>query len=292
MRATQVSAPRRLGELLAAGAEWLERRGVAEARLDCELLAARLLRLPRLSLPMESERLLPQSQVEALRRDVLRLASGEPLQYVLAEWDFRGHTLTVDRRALVPRPETEQLVQQILDTPEVWRHHHPAIADIGTGSGCIVIALALERPAGRYLAIEREAGALELARENAARHGVAERIAFRQGEGCCGVAPGSLDAIVSNPPYIATGALAALPRNVRDFEPRAALDGGADGLAVLREIVHDAAMTLRPRGWCFLEIGDDQGSAVRSLLERAGFAECAILRDLAGKVRYARGRLP
>lgn len=292
MPPTQATAPRRLGELLTAGAEWLERRGVDEARLACELLAARLLRLPRLCLPMESRRLLASSQVEALRRGLRRLGRGEPLQYVLAEWDFRGHTLTVDRRALVPRPETEQLVQQLLDTPDVWRHPHPAIADIGTGSGCIVIALALERPAGRYLAIEREADALALARENAARHGVAERIVFRQGEGCAGVAPGSLDAVVSNPPYIATGALAGLPRKVRDFEPRTALDGGADGLAVLREIVHDAAMTLRPRGWCFLEIGDDQGAAVRSLLERAGFAQSAILRDLAGQVRYARGRLP
>lgn len=280
-----------LGELLAAGERWLARRGVEDGRRSCEWLAARVLGLPRLRLPLESRRLPTPRQLAALRRGVVRLGTGEPLQYVLGEWDFRGRTLKVDRRALIPRPETEQLVQLVLDEGEVWRVPRPAICDVGTGGGCIVVSLAAERPAGRYLAVEREAGALALARENAVRCGVAERIRFRQGEGCAGVAAAGLDAVVSNPPYIATGALEGLPRPVRDFEPRQALDGGADGLAVLRDVIHDAALALRPGGWCFLEIGEEQGEAVRELLEKTGFGAVAVLGDLAGRIRYARGRM-
>ncbi|MDD5704658.1 MAG: peptide chain release factor N(5)-glutamine methyltransferase [Kiritimatiellae bacterium] len=281
---------RRLESLLSAGAAWLSARGVDDARLACELLAARLLDIPRLELTLDRDRVLPPRLVAALRRGVMRLGAGEPLQYVLGEWDFRGHTLKVDRRALVPRPETEQLVQWALDTDSLWQTPAPYICDTGTGSGCIVISLAIERPRGRYLAVERDPDALSLARENAALCGVSERISFRLGEGCGHTAPGSLDAVVSNPPYIRSAALASLSRQIREHEPRQALDGGEDGLLVLRDVIHDSAMALRAGGWCLLEIGDDQGDEVRALLEMAGFTEVTIRRDLAGKVRFAGGR--
>jgi release factor glutamine methyltransferase len=281
-----------LGALLDAAARWLKARGIDEARLPCELLATRILRLPRLQLPLEQARRLAPWQVAALRRGVLRLGAHEPIQYILGEWDFRGLTLKVDRRALIPRPETEQLVQRVLDQPEIWRAPAPRLCDIGTGSGCIAVGLAVEAPRGHYVAVDREAAALDLARENAKRHGVASRITFLHGENCAHLPPATLDAVVSNPPYIASPVCETLSTRIRDFEPRSALDGGADGLKILRNLIPDAAMVLKPHGWCFLEIGLDQGEAVRALLAQAGFTEIAIARDLAGMIRFARARMP
>jgi release factor glutamine methyltransferase len=289
--ASPLTEDRPLGDLIAAGTAWLAVREIGEPRIKCELLAARLLGVPRLQLPLERSRILPAPLVDALRRGVVRLGNHEPIQYVLGEWDFRGLTLRVDRRALIPRPETEQLVQLVLDEPDLRLIPSPLICDIGTGCGCIAISLAVEAPGGIYTAVDREAEALALARENAARHAVAQRITFLQGESCAHAAPGSLDVVVSNPPYIATAVCAALPRQIRDYEPNTALDGGADGLDILRDIVHDTALRLKPRGWCFLEIGDDQGPAVRDLLTQVGFETVEILRDLAGKIRFARARM-
>jgi release factor glutamine methyltransferase len=278
--------------LLEASVRWLAARGVAEPRIACELLAARILRLPRLQLSLERSRQLRPLQVAALRRGVLRLGTHEPVQYILSEWEFRGLTLKVDRRALIPRPETEQLVQRVLDHSEVWQAPVPRLADIGTGSGCIAISLATEVPRCEIVAVDREPAALELARENAACHNVATRIKFIQGEFCAGLPTASLDALVSNPPYIASHTCEQLPTLIRDFEPRSALDGGTDGLEVLRHLIPDAAMALKPHGWCFLEIGHDQGEAVRALLGQAGFTDITIARDLAGQIRFAQARIP
>ncbi len=285
-------ATRPLGELLDAGCVWLRRRGIEEAALKCEWLAARLLRVGRLQLAEARSRPLPPRLVDALRRGIVRLGHQEPLQYVLGEWDFRGLTLKTDRRALIPRPETERLVQVLLDQADIWNRPAPRICDIGTGSGCIVISLAVEAPQGDYLAIDREAAALDLARENGARHHVADRIAWIQGESCARLTAASLDAVISNPPYIASVACDALEPQIRAFEPRSALDGGPDGLHILRDIIHDTALALKPGGWCFLEIGDTQGPAVHDLLLQAGFTDPAILPDLAGKPRYARAQMP
>ncbi|NLF23500.1 MAG: peptide chain release factor N(5)-glutamine methyltransferase [Lentisphaerae bacterium] len=286
------SDARPLGELLDAGAAWLEARGVDEAAAQCAWLAARLLRQPRLQLALQRDRRLDEGQIDALRRGIVRLGNHEPIQYVLGEWDFRGLTLAVDRRALIPRPETEQLVQLVLDQKALWEAHAPRICEVGTGSGCIVVSLAVEAPLGDYLATDCDADALSLARENAARHGVAGRITFLHAPSCAPAPPASLDAVVSNPPYIATDTCTRLPRRIRDFEPPGALDGGADGLAILRDVIHDAALRLKRQGWCFLEIGADQGPAVRALLLQAGFASAEIRRDLAGHDRLACGRMP
>ena len=289
---TPTAETRPLAELLDAAVRWLGARGVAEPRLPCELLAARILRLPRLQLPLERSRRLLPWQVAALRRGVLRLGAHEPVQYILGEWEFRGLPLKVDRRALIPRPETEQLVQRVLGHPGVWQASAPLLGDIGTGSGCIAVSLAVEAPRCKVMAVDRESAAIELARANAARHGVAARITFIHGELCAGLPPASLDAVVSNPPYIDSRTCGQLPAMIRDFEPLSAIDGGSDGLAVLRDLIPDAALALRPHGWCFLEIGHDQGAAVRALLEQAGFAEIEIARDLAGQVRFAQARMP
>ena len=289
---TTPAEPAPLGTLLDAAVRWLGNRGVADARQPCELLAARLLSLPRLQLPLERSRRLLPGQVAALRRGVLRLGAHEPVQYILGEWDFRGLTFKVDRRALIPRPETEQLVQRVLDHPGLRQAPAPRLCDVGTGSGCIAVSLAAEVPRGEVVAVDLDPGALDLARENAARHGVAARITFIQGACCAGLPPASLDAVVSNPPYIDTRTCGQLPALIRDYEPRRALDGGADGLEILRHLIPDAALVLKPHGVCFLEIGHDQGDAVRALLEQAGFTEIEIARDLAGHIRFAQARMP
>ncbi len=281
----------RIGDILSAGAAWLESRKVEDARLQCEWLAAALLSSSRTELELAAGREAPDEFVEGMRDGVKRLARGEPVQYVVGEWDFRCLTLKTDSRALIPRPETEQLVQLALDEREVWERAAPRLYDIGTGTGCIAISLATERPQCACVAVDVDDGALSLARENAERCGVADRIEFRLGRNCDGAAEASLDAVVSNPPYIASRVVDGLPPLIRDHEPRLALDGGPDGLDVVREVVNDAAIALRPGGWCFLEIGDEQGEAVRGILEDAGFSAIAVLADYAGLTRFAKGRI-
>jgi len=231
------------------------------------------------------------------------VADGEPLQYVLGEWDFRHLTLTVDRRALIPRPETELLVDLVLEAKELWYPSvaaaagrsvaipsSPLILDVGTGSGCIILSLATERPQGRYIAIDASTDALKLARANATRCGAADRVEFRHSHGCGEFPAGSVDAIVANLPYIPTAVVATLDRNVREHEPHLALDGGPDGLDIVRHVARDAVMVLRPGGWLFLEIGDEQGPATHDLLEHLGLVEISVLADLAGKTRFVRAR--
>jgi len=246
---------------------------------------------PRLDLHLRMSQPIGTVRATALRRGLTRVAAGEPVQYVLGEWDFRGLTLKVDRRALIPRPETELLVDLVLGAQELWRQERPQVVDVGTGSGCIALSLAQERPQARITAVDTSAAALELARENATRCGLADRVTFHEESGCGTFQAGSIDAIVSNPPYIASGVVPTLDRWIYEHEPLAALDGGPDGLTCIRAITRDAAMVLKQGGWLFYEIGDDQGPAVRELLESHGFADVRIGHDWAGQVRFATARM-
>ncbi len=282
---------RPLAALINAGCAFLERHGIPFPRVACELLAGRLLNCPRLELHLHLQRSVGTERAAALRRGLARVAAGEPVQYVLGEWDFRRLTLKVDRRALIPRPETEQLVDLVLAEQAVWRNGSPWVIDVGTGSGCIILSLAQERPQGRYVATDTSVAALALACENAVRCGLAERVDFREGSGCGAFQAGSVDAVVSNPPYIACDVVPTLDRWICEHEPLSALDGGPDGLACIREITRDAAMVLKPGGWIFYEIGDDQGPAVREILESHGLADVVIHNDWAGKVRFASARM-
>lgn len=288
---TPDAGERPLVELLDAGSAFLERHRIAFPRLACELLASRLLACTRLDLHLRLRQPLGTRRAAALRRGLTRVAAGEPLQYVLGEWEFRSLTLNIDRRALIPRPETEQLVDLILAAPEVWAREAPLIVDVGTGSGCIVLSLAQERPQAVLVATDISAAALELARENAERCGLAARVTFREEAGCGAFLAGSVDAVISNPPYITRDTVSTLERHIREYEPITALDGGVDGLDCIRAISRDAALVLKPEGRIFFEIGDDQGPAVRDILEAHGFAEVAILNDWAGKTRFATARM-
>lgn len=278
-----------LGGMLSAAAEWLSAKGVADARLQCEWLAAALLSRRRTSLVLDE--IPPEEFVSRMRAGIRRLGCGEPVQYVIGEWDFRCLTLSTDRRALIPRPETEQLVELVFGEESLWLNPRPRIYDVGTGTGAIALSLAFERPGCEVVAVDCEEAALSLARENAARCGLAGKVDFILGKNCAGAGPATLDAVVSNPPYIAASVVDGLPRHIKDFEPRTALDGGPDGLDVLRGLVHDAAIALKRGGFIFLEIGDDQGDAVNALLDDAGFSNIGIFSDFAGKTRFAKGRI-
>jgi len=233
----------------------------------------------------------PVGQRAALRYEQLlgERARRIPLAYVTGEREFWSLRLRVDRRVLVPRPETETLVEAALERIGPGAR----VADVGTGSGAIVIALAHEVGSGVFIGTDRCASAIEVARANAAEHGLAKRIEFFAGDllaplaGLCGL----LDALVSNPPYIPTAELDDLQPEVRDFEPRAALDGGADGLALIARLIAGAPPLLRRGGWLLLEIGAGQADPVRALLQRTGrFEDVSTRRDLAGIERVIAAR--
>ena len=266
--------------------------GIEESQLKAEWAAAHVLGCPRLALRLETERVMAPSSAERLAALGDRLALGEPLQYVLGVCEFHGREFQVDRRALIPRPETEELVELALNVSKGWNVAEGAVADVGTGSGCIAVTMTLDRPGLRVYATDPSAEALALARENAARHGVEARITFLRGFGLIPLATTMLDLVISNPPYIASSALADLPHDVRDYEPHQALDGGPDGLGVIAQVIREAADRLRPGGMILLEIGEDQEARVVSLLAAAGFRGATVRRDVAGHPRFAMGTQP
>lgn len=280
---------KRLLEVLQAATEYLAARGVETARLTTEQLMSHVLQCPRLQLYVRFETLLTEPQLEALRRGVKRLAAGEPLQYVVGDTGFMGHVFKTDRRALIPRPDTEPLVEAVLGCEELWDGKLPAVIDVGTGSGCIAISLALARPAA-YTAVDVSEDALALARENAVALQVADHIAFRLGDLLQGLEAATADAVVANLPYIRRADLATLPRHIREHEPVLALDGGEDGLDAIRRLADVALSVLRPGGWLFLEIGSDQGQAVRDCLEMRGYLGVTLRQDLGGRDRVVWAR--
>jgi release factor glutamine methyltransferase len=282
---------KRLLEVLQASADYLAGKGVDQPRLTAEQLMSHVLRCPRLQLYLRFEVSLDESHLAPLRTAIKRLGAGEPLQYVLGDTEFMGHRFKVDPRALIPRPETEELVERVLNCTALWAEPSPLLADVGTGSGCLVISLALARPEARYLAIDASPAAIELARENAALHKTVS-IDFRVGDLLGGVADGSLDAVIANLPYIPTHDCTTLPRHIREHEPLSALDGGTDGLSVIRRLASGAWEGLKPRGHLFLEIGFDQGGRVVKCLQTLGFEAVIVHPDLGGRDRMVEAHKP
>ena len=278
--------------VLRDGAAFLARKNIEHPRIACELLLARLLNRPRLSLHLVGDQSLQEHYLEAMRRGIRRVAAGEPVQYVIGQTEFMGHVFKTDARALIPRPETETLVHRVLEDKALWARHHPVIADLGTGTGCIVLSLAKAMPEARYIGLDPSAAALELATENRQVLGLQEQVALAEGDLADAIEPAMLDALVANLPYVATADWEALPVHIRDHEPRVALDGGPDGLHVIEQAVQDAVMVLKPQGRLFLEIGADQGARVTALLRDTGFSDTGIQSDLAGRDRVAFGVWP
>jgi len=280
-------------DILRLSAEYLVQKGVPDAQVAAELLVARLLKCGRGFLSPRLDETPDAKYVDAMRRGVSRLAAGEPVQYVLGEWDFRLLTLSCDRRALIPRPETEELVTRVLKFAKTYGTGCPFIVDVGTGSGCIVLSLAREMQDGVFLGIDISPDAVSLAQENAVRCGLGDRVKFAVADGLDEFdEPQSVDILVSNPPYIATADCAALDPRIRNWEPMSALDGGPAGLDFYERLVGDAINVMKPGGGVFFEIGDGQGEALRKLFFDAGFDDIRIEKDYAGHDRYAYAVLP
>ena len=284
------------GEVIAKSSDFLRGKKVPDARVASELLAARLLHLGRGMLAGEMTKDVPEKYLEAMRRGMARLVKGEPIQYVLGEWDFRTLTLKCDRRALIPRPETEELVTRVLGylNTEIQRRRGGLIVDVGTGTGAIVLSLAKEfRGEAAFLGTDISEDAIALAKENAVRCGLADRVKFAVEDGLDDFAePQGVDVIVSNPPYIETAVCETLDPRVKDFEPRLALDGGTSGLDFYERYLSDAVNLLKPGGAVFFEIGENQGEAVRQLMFDCGFNDIRIEKDSAGHDRYAMAVMP
>ena len=276
-----------LGGALARATARLAEAGVESARLEAELLLARACDdCARALLYAELDRELTPAQEAAFEANVVRRVRREPLAYILGEWGFRRLTLKTDRRALIPRPETEVVVERALE--HVRGLEEPEVLDVGTGTGAIALAIADELPAARVTAIDVSQEALSLARENLELTGVDGRVRLVEQDLTSGLGRGDFDLVVSNPPYVEPEELPTLQPEVRDWEPHVALvsPGATEKLAAA------ATEALRPGGWLVLEVAAGAGERVERLLSELGFEEVAITPDLAGRDRVAEGRRP
>lgn len=271
--------------LIQWSASYLEEKGVEQARLDAEHLLAHSLGKPRLQLYLEFDRPLTSDELAAFKPLLLRRAAREPLQYIVGRTGFRELELRTDARALIPRPETEVLVEVVLDLTR--NRNGMAALDLGTGTGCIALSLAKEGPFASVTAVDLSAEALELARENATLTELAEQVVFLHGSLYEPLsADVRFDVIVSNPPYISEGERAELQAEVGDYEPETALFGGTGGLEIITAIVDGAPERLRPGGLLALEVGLGQADAVAELIGRLGaFQPARTHKDWTGRPR-------
>jgi len=292
-------------EAIQKSTEFLTKKGVDSPRLQTELLLAHLLKMPRMKLYLNFERGLTTTETDTLRELIKRRSQREPLQHITGSTSFCGYEITVNRHVLVPRPETELLAElgwQFLST----LNSQPSTAlDFCTGSGCIAVALAAKCPNARIVATDISTDALALARENATRNKVVERVEFLEGDGFAALnvveergrpareldadmrasRPRSFDLILSNPPYIPSSEIATLQPEVRDFDPRLALDGGKDGLEFYRLIASQAMACLKPGGKIMVEFGDGQADAIRKIFETEKWIVEAVKEDYSQRAR-------
>jgi release factor glutamine methyltransferase len=253
-------------EIIRRSSEFLEKKGVESPRLNIELLLAHALKMPRLKLYLNFERVLNETELNQVREMVKRRAAREPLQHITGSTSFCGLEMKCSRAALVPRPETELLAERAWQFLSTLNSQPSTALDLGTGTGCIVIAIAKKSPGTMVHAVDVSEEALLLARENAALNGVADRISFHHDDAFSALpTASSFDLIVSNPPYIAAEEIATLQPEVRDFDPRLALDGGVDGLDFYRRLAVEAPAFLKPHGKLMLEFGDGQETALAKL---------------------------
>jgi release factor glutamine methyltransferase len=311
-------------EAIQKSTEFLAKKGVESPRLQTELLLAHLLHMPRMKLYLNFETVLTPGETDALRELVKRRGRREPLQHLIGSTSFCGLEIAVNRHALVPRPETELLAEEgwtVLNREgrrvgdpnsgtaarRPSQNDFPTALDLGTGTGCIAIALAVKCPDAKVTATDISPDALALAKENAARNNVSERIEFLEGDGFTALqsegrvtqAPKSdmemrdsqssslrkFDLIISNPPYIPSAEIATLQPEVRDFDPRAALDGGADGLDFYRKFSTQAKTFLKPGGKFLLEFGDGQAETIRQFFETEKWVVEAVKEDYSHRAR-------
>ncbi|MFM8735295.1 MAG: peptide chain release factor N(5)-glutamine methyltransferase [Pirellulales bacterium] len=281
-----------VGRLLTWTTDWLGAKGAESARLDAEVLLAHVRGCPRIALYTAFDQPVADAERTRFRELVKRRGEGEPVAYLVGTREFFSLPFAVTPDVLVPRPETESLVVRTLDLCKA--SGAPRIVDVGTGSGAIAVTLAKHLPAATFVATDTSAAALAVARANAQRHGVADRIEFVE----CDLladprAEGPWDVIVSNPPYVRDDEFATLPRDVREHEPRGALVAGPTGVELVTRLAAEAASRLTAGGWLLVEIGPTVAAAAEAALAAApGLTPEPTLKDLAGLARIvqARGR--
>jgi release factor glutamine methyltransferase len=264
-------------------------KGLEQPQLEAQVLLGHALGVDRIKLVTDSKRPLEPPELARFREFVKRRRVREPVAYIIGKREFYGRPFRVDKRVLIPRPDTETLVDVALARTASCSMSMRAL-DLCTGSGCVAITLARTRPTASVHATDVSDDALAVARDNAARLG-AHGVSFLRGDlydalpaGC-----GPFDVIVANPPYIATGEIAGLDRDIKDFEPRIALDGGADGLAFVRRIAEGAAKRLARGGVLATEIGAGEAADVKKIFEACGFAGVTVTRDLGRLERVVDG---
>jgi len=272
-------------DILRATTKRLQSAGIDQPELAAGILISAKLNCSRLEIYLRTDEKPTSAQIYDIEDGARRLARNEPIHYVLGQTDFRGNIFKCDRRALIPRPETEELVELIVSCAALWKIGCPSIIDIGTGTGCIIVSLAIARKMANYFAVDISAEAIALAEENARAGKVAAMIKFITADFSSGEIPSGMDAVVANPPYVRSVDFDRLDKNVRLWEPRLALDGGKDGLQVVRPLVQKAYQILKPGRFLFMEIGFDQWPAVQELLSATGFSQNSVCPDGAGHNR-------
>jgi len=276
-------------EAIQKSADFLGKKGVESSRLQAELLLAHQLKMPRMKLYLNFDRVLTAVETDGLRELVKRRATREPLQHIVGSTSFCGLEISVTRHALIPRPETEMLAELgwkfLLAAPKQSEGGLTAL-DFGTGTGCIAIALAAKCPNAKVTALDISPDALALAKQNAAQNKVVERMEFLRGDGFTALAADAkFDLIVSNPPYIASAEIETLEPEVKDFDPRTALDGGVDGLDFYRRLAQEAKAFLKPGGKIMMEFGDGQANDIAKIFEAEKWIVETVQEDYSHRAR-------
>lgn len=281
-----------VARVLAWATDDFRTRGFESPRLEAELLLAHSLECDRIRLVVDASRPLSPDELTAVRQLIQRRRRHEPMAYILQYREFWGRNFSVSPAVLIPRPDTEVLVETALELTQS-QHLYGTALDVCTGSGCVAITFALERPTWRIWATDISGAALDVARRNAARLGASELV-FRQGDlfGALDVATERFSLITANPPYITTGELPTLQPDVRDYEPTLALVSGEDGLNLVRRLIDEAPGHLEPEGWLALELGAGQAPAVKDLFAARGYTRIQSKRDLGKHERVVYAQAP
>lgn len=278
-------------EIIKKTTDFFAAKGVESARHDAEVIIGHALGLKRMQLYVQFERFLTEPELERIRPLIKRRAQREPLSYIVGNTEFATVQLKTDRRALIPRPETEELVEHVLAECRL-EADDLRLLDLGTGTGCIALALASALPEASLTAVDASEEALALARENAALNKLDARVRLLHSDWYAALgAEEPFDVIVSNPPYLTAEETAETQPEVREHEPHSALSAADAGMADLRRIITGAPRFLKPGGLLALETGIDQHGALLTLLQQSGFPEPRSLRDLSGRDRFLLARL-
>lgn len=278
-------------KVLRWAAPYFKERGVESPRASAEILLAHSLGLQRLDLYLQYDKPLSAEELARFKSLIKRRVKHEPVAYILGQKEFWSMELDLSPAVLIPRPETELLVEAALEVlPQAGDEKISNVLELGTGSGAIILAIASERPGHRFFASDKSPAALKTARGNAQKHGLSEKIRFFGGDWFAPLKERGIffDLIVSNPPYICSSVMPELQPDVREYEPKTALDGGPEGLDDIRVLIQDAQKYLSPGGWLMLEIGYDQRDALISLGREAGcYENIEVKEDYGGNPRVA-----